>query len=202
MTPPAPLGPPDSRTGVPAPSVAPAERERVVEALTQLFARDQIAEIDLEQRLDRAYRATTAAELASLLADLPALTPAQAPPPEGPRGRNQRIASFLSGQQRTLMGVVPRGLELRARLGYVELDLTRATFAPGVTVIDTRAFMGYVQIRFPAGISVESEGRAFAGFFSVKGEGTGEVTERVVRVTGRASFGFAECHLGGAAGGP
>jgi hypothetical protein len=198
MTPP---GPSDPLPRVPAPSVAPAERERVVEALTQLFACDQIAETDLEHRLDRAYRATSAAELQSLLADLPLLTPARTPPPERARDRSERIASFLSGQQRTLMGVVPRALELRARLGYVELDLTQATFAPGVTAIDVHAFMGYVQIRLPAGIQVESEGRAFAGFFSIKGSPSGDGEQRVVRLTGRASLGFAECYLGGAAGG-
>lgn len=190
---------PDPSLHVPARSAAPAERERVVGMLTELFARDQITETDLEQRLDRAYRATSAAELVALLADLPALTPQVARPPGGRpvTGQGGRIAAFLSGQQRTLMGVVPRMLELRARLGYVELDLTRASFAPGMTVIDARAFMGYVQIRFPAGVRVESEGHAFAGFFSIKGDATGEVEERVVRVTGRASFGFTECYLGG-----
>jgi hypothetical protein len=35
---------------------------------------------------------------------------------------------------------------LRARLGYVELDLTQATFEPGVTTIDVSALMGYGQI--------------------------------------------------------
>jgi hypothetical protein len=189
--------PPDSSPGVPAP--APAARERMVDALTQLFARDQITEADLERRLDRVYRATTPAQLEAVIADLPALVPegkAAAIPGEPV----QRIGALLSGQERTVTGVVPRELELKARLGYVELDLTRAAFAPGLTWIDVRAFMGYVQIRFPPGIRVESDGRAFAGFFSLKGPaGTGE-TERVVRVTGRAVFGFAECYLSSTGG--
>ena len=76
-------------------------------------------------------------------------------------------------------------------LGYVELDLTRATFAPGLTTIDVRAFMGYVQIRFPPGVRVESEGHAVFGFFALKGgessagePGGGELRNEVGRGMG------------------
>lgn len=193
-----PSGPPR------APAIPPAERERVVEALTRHFASDRLSEADLEHRLDRVYQAKTAAELDALLADLPALASTDATPPVPRALSEERIAAFLSGQERSITGVVPRELELRARLGYVELDLSHATFAPGVTWIDVRAFMGYVQIRFPAGVRVKSDGRAFAGFFSIKG---GRPDDRpaetsVVRVTGRASFGFAECYLGSSGRGP
>jgi hypothetical protein len=186
---------PDPRLGLPAAAVPPAERERVVEALTRHFAADQIAEADLERRLDRVYRAMTVAELHAVLADLPALASSGATPTLATDSAPERVAAFLSGQDRKMSGVVPRELLLRARLGYVELDLTRATFAPGVTTIDVRAFMGYVQIRFPAGVRVESDGHAVIGFFSLKGAATGETepAASVVRVTGRASFGFAEC---------
>jgi hypothetical protein len=198
MIPPPALTPPDaSDPGGPGlPSPAPAARERMVETLTQLFAQDQITEADLERRLDRVYRATTPGELESVIADLPALVP-QGGTTGNPSEPVQRIGALLSGQERVVTGVVPRELELKARLGYVELDLTRATFAPGLTWIDVRAFMGYVQIRLPPGVRVESDGRAFAGFFSLKGvpqEGAGGAS-RVVRVTGRATFGFVECHL-------
>jgi predicted membrane protein len=97
-----------------------------------------------------------------------------------------------------MAGVVPPDLRLRARLGYVELDLTDATFAPGVTTIDVRAFLGYVQIRFPPGVHVESHGRALFGFFSLKGAPASapDDTTRVVRIVGRATFGFAEGYTG------
>jgi hypothetical protein len=184
--------------------VPPAQRDRVVEALTRHFASDEITEADLELRLDRVYRAMTVAELDAVLADLPALAPTGATPARATDAVAQRIAALLSGQERTVTGLVPRDLQLRARLGYVELDLTRATFAPGVTTIDVRAFMGYVQIRFPAGVRVESDGHAFAGFFSIKGtdQEDGGRPASVVRVTGRATFGFAECFLRAAVAGP
>jgi hypothetical protein len=183
---------------LPTPPLAPAARERVVEVLTRHFAADRITAEDLEARLERVYRATTRAELEGLIADLPAALPAQSAP-RAVEPAPQRIAAFLSGQEQRLSGVVPSGLEVRSRLGYVELDLTGATFAPGVTEIHVRAFLGYVQIRFPAGVRVESRGRAFAGFFSLKGaaEPGADAGLPVVRVTGRAGFGFAECFVSG-----
>jgi hypothetical protein len=108
-----------------------------------------------------------------------------------------RILGLLSGQERKLEGVVPREMTLRARLGYVELDLTKAQFQPGVTTIDVDAMLGYVQIRFPPGVRVESNGHAVIGFFAFKGGGAPQVTEApdaqpVIHVTGGAFLGYAE----------
>jgi hypothetical protein len=104
-----------------------------------------------------------------------------------------RVAALLSGNERAITGIVPRALQVRARLGYVELDLTGATFEPGVTAIDVRTLLGYAQIRLPAGVRVESEGRALFGFFALKGPSAPEDSARVVRITGRATLGFAQC---------
>lgn len=108
-----------------------------------------------------------------------------------------RILGLLSGQERKLEGVVPREMTLRARLGYVELDLTSARFQPGVTTIDVDAMLGYVQIRFPPGVRVESNGHAVIGFFAFKGGAAPQDTatsdaQPVVHVTGGAFLGFAE----------
>ncbi len=149
---------------IPEPQL-PAARERIVQALTQHFANDSLSETELENRLESVYAATTTRELDALLAD----------------------------QERKLAGPVPHGLRLRARLGYVELDLTQATFEPGVTTIDVGAFMGYVQIRFPHGVRVESAGRALFGYFAIKGAVTNAPS--IVRIVGRARFGFVEAYL-------
>lgn len=164
----------------PLPSVA---RERVIAILTDRFVKDALTEAQFETRLQAVYAATTTRELDALVADLH---------PVG-GGQTTDIAATFSGQERKLAGPVPRDLKLRARLGYVELDLTQATFKPGVTTIDVRAFMGYVQIRFPAGVRVETSGRALFGYFAIKGA-TGDAPS-IVRITGRATFGFAEAFL-------
>jgi hypothetical protein len=108
-----------------------------------------------------------------------------------------RILGLFSGQERKLDGEVPREMTLRARIGYVELDLSEARFQPGITTIDVDAIMGYVQIRFPPGVRVESDGHAVFGFFAFKAGGLPEAAtasdeQPVVRVTGGAFLGFAE----------
>jgi hypothetical protein len=192
--------PPDTPPSrVPAASIPPAAVERVVETLTHHFAHDELTEADLEARLVRVYAATTLAELQAVVADLPAVIAsgtARAVRAQEPPGH--QISALFSGQERRIAGVVPRDLRVRARLGYVELDLTQATFEPGVTTIDVRSLMGYVQIRLPAGVRVECEGRALFGFFALKGGGASEAGDSAsaVRLTGRALLGFAECYTG------
>lgn len=176
----------------PLPEPLPSEaRERVVDLLTRHFANDAVTELELETRLAGVYAATTRPELDAVVADLPPLT-AVTPAARGTPAT--AIAALFSGQERALTGTVPDELSVRARLGYVELDLTRATFAPGVTTIDVRALLGYVQIRLPPGVRVESTGRALFGFFALKGRGGGRQTSDapIVRITGLAAFGFAE----------
>jgi hypothetical protein len=66
-------------------------------------------------------------------------------------------------------------------------------------VIDVRALMGYVQIRLPEGVRVESRGGALLGFFALKGGAPPDERDSpsVVRLTGRATLGFAECYTRG-----
>lgn len=182
----------------PAPdALPPAQRERVVDVLTRHFANDELTEAELDARLQRVYAATTTPELEAIIADLPAFAgPETRPVPAQFSGTE--IAALFSGQERRLTDVVPRDLRLRARLGYVELDLTQARFEPGVTTIDVRTFMGYVEIRLPAGVRVESLGRALFGYFAVKDSGASGASAdapSVVRITGRAAVGYTEVFL-------
>jgi hypothetical protein len=152
-----------------------------------------LSETELEARLQRVYAAATVGELEAIIADLPRAPAAET---ASVPATATTITALFSGQERRIVSRVPRELRLKARLGYVELDLTRATFEPGLTTIDVRALMGYVQVRFPPGVRVENEGHALFGFFALKGgesPDAGPGAERVVRVTGRAVFGFAEC---------
>lgn len=178
---PSPLSPPPR----PESQLSSAARERVIELLTRHFANDDLTEAQLDTRLQSVYAARTADELDAIVSDLPSLA-------DTPR-LDTRIRATLSGQERRLAGVVPRVLELKSRMGYVELDLRDATFAPGVTTIDVRAFMGYVEIRLPVGVRVENHGHALFGYFAVKG--IDEDSESIVRITGRAIFGYAEVFL-------
>lgn len=164
-------------------AVPPAARDRVIDLLTRHYANDQLTEAQLDARFEAVYQAKSVRELDAIIADLPALVQ-----PGEQDGTDIRAA--LSGQEPKLVGVVPRHVKLRARLGYVELDLTQARFEPGVTTIDVGVFAGYVEIRFPAGVRVETSGRAFLGYFAIKGAVTD--APAVVRIVGRARFGYVE----------
>lgn len=191
--------------GVPATSALSAERDRIVALLTRQYAEDHLSVADLEARLDRVYGASTLEELQAVVTDLPSLVGAaptlpvsQVTPGVSPVPATRRIKALLSGHEETLTSVVPRRLRIRARLGYVELDLSHATFEPGVTEIDIRALMGYVQLRLPDSVRVESDGHGLFGYFAVRGTGAEDpATPCVVRITGRALFGFAESHVSG-----
>jgi hypothetical protein len=164
--------------------LVPASRERIIEQLKRHFANDELTEAELESRLKEAYAARTVSDLENIVVDLPSLVAART---------DTNIKATFSGQERKLSGLVPPAMTLNARMGYVELDLRDATFAPGITTIDVRSFMGYVEIHLPEGVRVESHGRALFGYFAVKG--FDEDSERVVRITGRATFGYAEVLL-------
>jgi hypothetical protein len=164
--------------------LVPATRERIIEQLKRHYANDELTEAELESRLKEVYAARTVSDLENIVVDLP-LTAA-------PRS-DTSIAATFSGQERKIAGVVPHELSLSARMGYVELDLRDASFAPGVTTIDVRSFMGYVEIHLPEGVRVENHGRALFGYFAIKG--LDEDSPSVVRITGRAVFGYAEVFL-------
>jgi DUF1707 SHOCT-like domain len=165
------------------------ERDRVIDALTGRFVSGELSEAELEERLERAHRATTSTELDLVIADLPA---AAAPLALAPA----KVGALFSGHHARIAGPVARALRVRVRAGYVELDLTEAKFEPGVTEIDVRVLAGYGQIHLPADVRVDSAGGALLGYFSVHGGPGRTDVECVVRITGRAIMGFVECFVG------
>lgn len=184
---------PDRLSGdVPMVRLDPAARDRAVEAMTRAFTEDRISDEILEAGLDLIYRATTLAELERVTARLPVASepietsPAPVDPPA------LAVTAWFSGHEQSLR-TVPRELRVRARFGYVELDLRDAEFGPGITEIDVRAFAGYVQLRLPDHVRIESRGRGVFGFFSARSSGSDDPEAPVVRLSGRALFGFAEC---------
>jgi hypothetical protein len=192
-----------SGSGVPAARVSQADRDPVVQALTRLYTEDRLSDDELETRLDRVYRAATLPELRSVVADLDApVEPAKATPPvvrrpSVPEARvPRRFVAVLSGREQMVTGVVPGRVRVRSLAGYVSLDLTRATFEPGVTEIRVRALAGAVELHLPANVRVECDGRGIFGYFSVKGSGSEDPDCRtVVRIRGRAVCSHVECQI-------
>jgi DUF4097 and DUF4098 domain-containing protein YvlB len=173
--------------------VSPAARERVIAVLTERYAHDHLTLDEFERRAAAAYAATTQAALMALTADLG----------EGNIPANR--ASLPAGNVGVVMGsivrgmhAVPRHLDVRTVLGNVELDLTRASFAPGVTEIALHAFMGNIEIQLPSHVGVEDHVSAVLGSFEYRRHPrAASWTESshvtcVVRFTGRVTMSNAE----------
>ena len=171
-------------------------RERVVEALSEHFARDHLSLDELESRLARVYSASTPQEVDSLLDGLPALTvgaplPAAADPNAPPPKLRERLVAILSGIVRRGLWRVPRNLRVVAVMGGVQLDLREAEFPPGVTEIRAFVFMGGLDVQVPPGVRLETDGVAILGGFEDRVDETGSAGRDapIVRITGVAIMG-------------
>ena len=177
-------------------------RERVIEALSEHFARDHLSLDDLETRMAQVYAATTSAEIDALVSDLPALavgapvtvTPdAYAPTPK----LRERLVAIMSGVVRRGLWKVPRRLRIVAVMGGVDLDLRQAELPPGVTEIHAFVFMGGLQVLVPPGVRLETDGVAIMGGFEdrVHDPGAARPDAPVVRVTGIAIMGGVDARV-------
>ena len=185
--------PVDQRVPTMVPTVSPAARERVIALLTERYSQDHLTLDEFERRAAAAYAARSPDELAELTADLPGgeVPATRASLPTGTVG-------VVLGSIVRDMHAVPRALDVRTVLGNVELDLTRASFAPGVTEISLHAFMGNIEIQLPPHVGVEDHVSAVLGSFEYRRHPrasswveSSKITS-VVRFTGRVTMSSAE----------
>ena len=177
-------------------------RERVVDALSEHFARDHLSLDDLETRMTRVYAASTPQQVDAILEGLPALTvPAPAPASldvdtRAPKMR-ERLIAIMSGVVRRGLWVIPRRLRAVAIMGGIELDLRQAELPPGVTEIHAFVFMGGLEVKVPPGVRLETDGFAFMGGFEDHVEDSGSLKRDapVVRITGVAIMGGVEARI-------
>ena len=178
-----------------APPTLATQRERAIELLSLHFAHDRLSMDELDRRLERAYAATSAAELEALTADLPyvtrapvatsdVLTPAFLDEAE----ESGRIWALFSETRRGGLWAVPPRLEVRATMSNLTLDFRSALLAPGVTDVDVHAVMASVQILVPPGVRVVDRVRALMA--SVTDDSYGALSADssipIVRLTGYA----------------
>jgi len=172
-----------------------AARERTIELLSAYFANDRLTIDELDLRLERAYAATSIAQLDALTADLPDEQSARVQPriaaPSMAVDRPEesgRIVAILSETQRSGLWAVPPELDVRATMSTLTLDLRSALLSPGVTDVHIKAVMASVQILLPPGVRVVESVRAFMA--SVTDDSYSVVTRDlsvpVIRLTGHA----------------
>jgi len=82
-----------ARAGRPGGVTLSAERQRVIDALCEHFARDALTVSEFERRLDEAHRVDEREALAALLEDLPSLGGSRAVQGPGVRGAGARVGA-------------------------------------------------------------------------------------------------------------
>lgn len=149
------------------------DKDRVVQALIDHYAADNLTVEEFEARLDTAYAAGTPAELEGLLAGLPELAgqpeePAvptvQRVPAEAVRDTGFQIA-IMGGYEKKGEWTPPRKMYSLAMMGGAGLDFREAKMPPGVTEVNILAIMGGVEVLVPPGLAVETHGFGLMGGF-------------------------------------
>jgi len=195
----------DPRTQPLAPSptaeAGEAQREYVVQRLSDAFAADRISVDELDARLGMVYRATSLQQLGQLLEDPSNPGWSLEKPLPGARVAQEFAVpdrgvgfAFMGGFERGKGWVLPRHFKAMAVMGGVELDLRDARFAPGVSEIEVFAFWGGIEIIVPDGVRVESVGMAVMGGISVTSGETSldDPDAPVLRISGLALMGGVE----------
>lgn len=181
------------------------QRQRVVDQLCEHYAVEHLTDDALDERLTKAYQATTLVELQALVADLPALTaPGAAPSAATAVARadyvpeRQVIVAVMGGTERKGVWTPPQNLHVFALMGGAELDFREARFGPGVTEVTCFALMGGVEIVVPPGVHVELNGIAIMGGFGQTGRAAPATTDPnapVLRIGGFAMMGGVEVDI-------
>jgi hypothetical protein len=151
------------------------ERERVIQRLSEHFANDRLSLDELETRMELVYKASTAAELQQLTADLPSTETASVPAPiEAPETAvlapdRERVFAVMSETHRRGPWAVPQRLDLVAVMSDTTIDLTQAALPTGIIDIHVRSLCAAVKIVVPPGLQVVN--RVSSLMSSVRGGG-------------------------------
>lgn len=130
-----------------------ADRDRTVETLRIAGGDGRLTAEELEDRLETALSARTVAELAALIADLPAGQPVGA----GPKDLLM-VKQHGSRYVRTGRWVVPKRIELRTQLCQVTLDFAEAVISSDTLHIDVQMVHGKLLIVTAPGVEIDADG--------------------------------------------
>ncbi|MBB5787438.1 DUF1707 SHOCT-like domain-containing protein [Jiangella mangrovi] len=152
-----------------------AEREQVVQALSEHATTGRLTLAELEERIGQAYTAVTRDDLDRLTTDLPSPTgelattaTTQPVASDGPRRSSTRwIVAFMGGTEKRGRWRAAERINAIAVMGGHDIDLRHAELDSDETTIVAISVMGGMDIYVPDTIDVE------VGGFSLMG-GTGE----------------------------
>jgi hypothetical protein len=149
----------DPVVDLPEPPPTDQQQEAAVARLTEHIGAGHLTLAEFDERARASYRAGSAAELARVTADLPAL---DAPQPARPAPRRW-LVSLFGGADITGRSRLGRTLNSVTVMGGNDLDLRHAELDGGELTITAIAVMGGQDIYLPEGVEVQVDGFALFG---------------------------------------
>ena len=190
-----------SHPQIPSEPTLNAERERVVQRLSDAFAADDLAIDQLESRMALVWRARSMDDLAKLVDDLPpsaAVAPAPIASKPAAASTSKTLLAVMGGVFRRGPWRVPQRIRAVALMGGIQLDLRDAELTSPVVEITAIAIMGGIEVIVPPGVRVEADGLALMGGFEDKVVEPGVVLSPnapLVRLNGLALMGGVEAKV-------
>jgi DUF1707 SHOCT-like domain len=159
---------PDGRAVVPSDApgalrASHADRDKVVEQLRVAAGDGRLSAEELDERLELALSARTYAELAAVIADLPAAGTAAAPTALSPAAAAPAAKDVIrlhvtSGHaKREGQWVVPSRMDLSATSGRIRVDFTQALITKPTLHIHADVTSGHITLITKPGIVVDAD---------------------------------------------
>jgi hypothetical protein len=203
-----PAGSPPARPDPARLRASDADRDRVADQLREALAEGRLSPEEHAERIDAVYTAKTYAELAPIVADLPATGAGQpAAPPEQPAPamdvassgaatslsapvrQTANIVAIFSGADRKGRWLAEPHTTVLAVFGGVDLDLRQAVLSQREVTINVTCVFGGVNIKVPPGVRVINSVAAVFGGVELPGDDTLAPDAPVIRLTGLMVFG-------------
>jgi hypothetical protein len=136
------------------------DRDRVIEQLRVAAGDGRLTMAELDERIELASAARTYAELAVVIADLPADSAARPLAPPAPPAQAKDVVRIDIGSGHNMRNgpwVVPKRMEIKVRSGHITLDFTEAVITEPVLSIDVEIGSGHLMVVTKPGIVVDAD---------------------------------------------
>jgi DUF1707 SHOCT-like domain len=168
---------------------ADTDRMQIAQLLADAAARGRLQLSDYEDRLTKAYAATTYQELDRLRADLPGSTVSPRRGGTCNPAPATLLLAIVSGFERRGRWNVPKKLTTFTLWGSGVVDLRYADFTSTEVEIHAYSIMGMQNIVLPPEVNVEIHGHAVMGGFDRRVEGDGTPGAPTVKIRGLSVWG-------------